>query len=80
MHEITLSNKEKFALEISRIKKKHSLSSFDAILHFCEENECDVEDILAMLDRTTKEELKQDAIKENRVQQKYIDTRASLFE
>jgi hypothetical protein len=63
--EITLSNKEKFALEISRIKRNHNLNTIDAIVFFCEENECDIMDIIPVIDVRLKEEMWNVAI-ENR--------------
>lgn len=64
IQEITLSNKEKFSLELSRIKVQHNLNTIDAIIFFCDQNECDVVEIVSAIDRTIKEELWEDALKE----------------
>lgn len=62
--EITLTNKEKFALEISRIKINNNFNTIDAIIYFCEKNECDVLDIISVIDRRLKEEIWEAALED----------------
>lgn len=40
------------------------MNTIDAIVYFCEQNECDVSEIVTALDRTLKEELWEDALSE----------------
>lgn len=59
------SRKEKFANEISAIIRRHEMNIIEALSHYCEETEADMEDIIPLLDAGMRERVRIAAI-ENR--------------
>ena len=62
-YDLLLSNKEKLAIEIAKIKSQHDMTTLEAIVLFCEVNECDILDIVPAISRTLREEIYEDAVK-----------------
>ena len=67
--EKTIENKfltpSKFALEIEKIVAEEKLNYIDAIVHYCEVNELEVESVTKLVSKSLKERLKWDAIRLN---------------
>jgi ATP-dependent Clp protease ATP-binding subunit ClpA len=55
----------KFALEIEKIVAEEKLNYIDAIVHYCEVNELEVESVTKLVSKSLKERLKWDAIRLN---------------
>jgi ATP-dependent Clp protease ATP-binding subunit ClpA len=55
----------KFALEIEKIVAEEKLNYIDAIVHYCEVNELEVESVTKLVSKSLKERLKYDAISLN---------------
>ena len=55
----------KFALEIEKIVAEEKINYIDAIVHYCELNELDVESITKLVSKPLKEKLKWDATRLN---------------
>ena len=55
----------KFALEIEKIVAEENLNYIDAIVHYCEINELEVESVTKLVSKPLKERLKNDAINLN---------------
>ena len=55
----------KFALEIEKIVVDEKLNYIDAIVHYCEINELEVDSITKLVSKPLKERLKWDAIRLN---------------
>jgi len=55
----------KFALEIEKIVAEEKLNYIDAIVHYCEINELEVDSITKLVSKPLKERLKWDAIRLN---------------
>ena len=55
----------KFALEIEKIVAEEKINYIDAICHYCELNELDVESVTKLLPKPLKEQLKWDATRLN---------------
>ena len=56
---------QKFAIEIEKIVANDELNYIDAILHYCEINNLEVESITKLISKPLKERLKWDAIRLN---------------
>ena len=56
---------QKFAMEIEKIVANDELNYIDAILHYCETNNLEVESITKLISKPLKERLKWDAIRLN---------------
>lgn len=56
---------QKFAQEIEQIVKSSSLNYIDAIVHYCEENNIEIETVSKLVSKPLKEKLKNDAIELN---------------
>lgn len=67
MNEIVASSKEQFAANIRSIARKNKLNVIDAITSYCEDNEIQMEDVLPLLDRNLKEEIRVTAIEDRYV-------------
>ena len=52
---------QKFALEIEKIVANDELNYIDAILHYCETNNIEVESVTKLISKPLKEKLKYDA-------------------
>ena len=52
---------QKFAMEIEKIVANDELNYIDAILHYCEKNNLEVESITKLISKPLKERLKWDA-------------------
>ncbi len=52
----------KFALEIEKIVAEENINYIDAIVHYCEVNELEVDSITKLVSKPLKERLKWDAI------------------
>ena len=55
----------KFSLEIEKIVVEEKLNYIDAIVHYCEINELEVDSITKLVSKPLKERLKWDAIRLN---------------
>ena len=55
----------KFAIEIEKIVASENLNYIDAIVHYCEINELEVDSITKLVSKPLKERLKWDAIRLN---------------
>jgi hypothetical protein len=55
----------KFALEIEKIVAKEKINYIDAIVHYCENNELEVESVTKLISKPLKEKLKWDAVRLN---------------
>ena len=55
----------KFALEIEKIVAEEKINYIDAIVHYCEINELEVDSITKLVSKPLKERLKWDAIRLN---------------
>ena len=55
----------KFALEIEKIVVEEKINYIDAIVHYCEINELDVESVTKLVSKPLKEKLKWDATRLN---------------
>ena len=55
----------KFAIEIEKIVSNERLNYIDAIVHYCEINELEVDSITKLVSKPLKERLKWDAIRLN---------------
>jgi len=55
----------KFALEIEKIVAEEKINYIDAIVHYCEVNELDVESVTKLVSKPLKEKLKWDATRLN---------------
>ena len=56
---------QKFAMEIEKIVENDELNYIDAILHYCETNNLEVESITKLISKPLKERLKWDATRLN---------------
>ena len=56
---------QKFAMEIEKIVAEDELNYIDAILHYCEKNNLEVESITKLISKPLKERLKWDATRLN---------------
>jgi len=56
---------QKFAMEIEKIVANDELNYIDAILHYCEKNNLEVESITKLISKPLKERLKWDATRLN---------------
>jgi hypothetical protein len=55
----------KFALEIEKIVAEEKINYIDAIVHYCEVNELEVESVTKLVSKPLKEKLKWDATRLN---------------
>ena len=55
----------RFALEIEKIVAEEKINYIDAIVHYCEVNELEVESVTKLVSKSLKERLKWDAIRLN---------------
>ena len=55
----------KFALEIENIVAVENMNYIDAIVHYCEKNEIEIESVSKLISKPLKEKLKYDAQKLN---------------
>ena len=55
----------KFALEIEKIVAEENINYIDAIVHYCEINELEVESVTKLVSKPLKEKLKWDATRLN---------------
>ena len=55
----------KFALEIEKIVSEENINYIDAIVHYCETNELEVESVTKLVSKPLKEKLKWDATRLN---------------
>ena len=56
---------QKFAMEIEKIVANDELNYIDAILHYCETNNLEVESVTKLISKPLKEKLKWDATRLN---------------
>ena len=56
---------QKFALEIEKIVSQEEFNYIDAICHYCESNNLEVESVTKLISKPLKERLKWDAIRLN---------------
>ena len=56
---------QKFAMEIEKIVAEDELNYIDAIIHYCESNNLEVESITKLISKPLKERLKWDATRLN---------------
>lgn len=62
MSEIEITSKEKFAAEIRRISRENDLDLIEAITSYCEDNNIMMEDVIPILDKNIREEIRCAAI------------------
>ena len=74
MKEIEVTNKEKFASQIRAIARYNNLNLIDAITSFCEDEEIMIEDVIPLLDRNLKEEIRVTAVGLNYVRGEKVTT------
>ena len=57
----------KFSMDIENLVKKsrHQINYIDAIVHYCNENDIDVESVSKLISKPLREKLKLDAVKLN---------------
>lgn len=55
----------RFSQEVERIAVENSMNYIDAILHYCEKNEIEIESVPKLISKPLKEKLKFDAQKLN---------------
>jgi len=72
--EIEVTNKEKFASQIRAIARYNNLNLIDAITSFCEDEEIMIEDVIPLLDRNLKEEIRVTAVGLNYVRGEKVTT------
>lgn len=65
---VELLNYRTFDEVIEDIVWEIDCSHFEAVLEFCDRNECDVEDVQKLIGKPLKEKLQYDAMKEGYVQ------------
>lgn len=53
-----MTSKEKFATEIHRMCRDEDLDVFEAVVEFCSRHECDMEDVIPLLDNGLREDIK----------------------
>jgi len=56
---------QKFAQEIENVVKTSKINYIDAIVHYCEENNIEIETVSKLVSKPLKEKLKNDAIELN---------------
>lgn len=56
---------QKFAQDIEQIVKESKINYIDAIVHYCEENNIEVETVSKLISKPLKEKIKNDAIELN---------------
>lgn len=66
----------KFSQEVERIAHDNSMNYIDAIVHYCEKNEIEIESVAKLISKPLKEKLKYDAQKLNYMKK---TTRAKLM-
>lgn len=62
MNEVEITSKEKFASEIRQLARENDLNLIEAITSYCEDHDVMMEDIIPLLDKNIREELRCDAI------------------
>jgi len=55
----------RFSQEVEKIAYEHSMNYIDAIVHYCEANEIEIESVAKLISKPLKEKLKFDAQKLN---------------
>jgi hypothetical protein len=68
----------KFALEIEKIVAEEKINYIDAIVHYCEVNELEVESVTKLVSKPLKEKLKWDAMRLNFMKATSKTSRAKL--
>ncbi len=66
----------KFSQEVEKIAHDNSMNYIDAIVHYCEKNEIEIESVAKLISKPLKEKLKYDAQKLNYMKK---TTRAKLM-
>jgi hypothetical protein len=66
----------KFSQDVERIAYENSMNYIDAIVHYCESNEIEIESVSKLISKPLKEKLKYDAQKLNFIKK---TTRAKLL-
>ena len=56
---------QKFAQDIEQIVKESKINYIDAIVHYCEENNIEIETVSKLISKPLKEKIKNDAIELN---------------
>lgn len=75
-----MRNSEKIMIKLLEIQNNANVGLFEAAALFCEDMDIDPGDFKSMLDDTTLERLKLDAIECNKVQKRFGKKTKSLFE
>ena len=65
MNEVEVNSKEQFAASLRKVARKNNLNIIDALTSYCEDRDIQMEDVLPLIDRNLKEEIRVTAI-ENR--------------
>ena len=59
-----------FSLHIEKLARERRLSHMDAILHYCEENYLEPDDIKHLVNKTLKDKIEQDMMEANMLPKK----------
>lgn len=58
-------NSEKFSLEVERYVLQNKCNYIEGVVHYCEENEIEIDSISKLISKPLKEKIKNDAINLN---------------
>lgn len=72
--EIEVTSKERFAAQIRHIARTNRLNLIDSITSYCEDEEIMMEDVIPLLDRNLKEEIRVTAIENNYIRGEKVTT------
>lgn len=56
---------DKFSLDVERYVREHQCNYIDGIVHYCEENEIEIETVSKLMTKPLKDKLKNDAVELN---------------
>lgn len=68
--EIAMLDSEKMVVELVDISEKYDIGIIDSLIRFVEERNVDIEDIIPLLDKSTIDKIKQEALRGNLVSRK----------
>ncbi len=62
MNEIEVSSKEQFAAHIRKLARNNGLDLIEAITSYCDDKQMEMEDVIPLLDKNLREEIRVAAI------------------
>lgn len=80
--DIAMLDSEKMVVELVNMSDKYDIGFIDSLVRFVEERNLDIEDVIPLLDKSTIEKIKQEALRGNLVSRKKFQTEkivGSLF-